>query len=81
MNWNNCLLVVFQNCTLNIGFGQHIDTLRFHLIGSPLAQILREDSAYVTAIEVAEPRYVLLGIFEGTAQGLEKIFVYHLTRK
>jgi hypothetical protein len=55
--------------------------LRFHLIGSLLAQILREDSAYVTAIEVAEPRYVLVGIFEGTAQGLEKIFVYHLTRK
>jgi hypothetical protein len=46
-----------------------------------LAQIFREDSAYVTAIDVAEQHYVLVDIFEGTAQGLEKIFVYHITRK
>jgi hypothetical protein len=54
------------------------NTFRFHLLGCPLAQIFREDSAYVTAIDVAEQRYVLEGIFEGTIQGLEKIFVYHL---
>jgi hypothetical protein len=46
-----------------------------------LAQIFREDSAYVTAIDVAEQRCELVDIFEGTAQGLEKIFVYHLTRR
>jgi hypothetical protein len=33
-----------------------------------LAQIFREDSAYVTAIDVAEQHYVLVDIFEGTAQ-------------
>jgi hypothetical protein len=37
--------------------------------------------AYVAAIEVAGQRIVLVDIFKGTAQGLEKIFVYHLTRK
>jgi hypothetical protein len=40
-----------------------------------------EDSACVSAIDVAGQRDVLVGIFKGTAQGLEKIFVYHLTRK
>ncbi len=58
-----------------------MNTVRFHLLGCPLAQIFRGDSAYVTAIDVAEQRYVLLEIFRGTAQGLGKIFVYHLARK
>jgi hypothetical protein len=32
---------------------------------------ITENSTYVTAIDVAEQRYVLVGIFKGTAQGLE----------